>query len=128
MKKFYLIAVLSFGLFGCANHDEQYYVSHPKALLKAMKHCPARSDVAISCDQLKDIALRVNQLAYDLRTDRLAYGEQILALQEKRHQYEVELAARPQDVHLQQQLTALNRSLNERLFVVKWLESPRNMA
>lgn len=128
MKKIYLIAVLALGLFGCTNHDEQYYVTHPKALLKAMKHCPARTDVALSCDQLKEIALRVNQLAYDLRMDQLAYGEKILALQEKRHQYEAELAARPQDVDLQKQLTALNRSLTERLFVVKWLESPRKMA
>lgn len=114
-------------LTACSKHDERYYASHPRALQKAMTHCPARSLGALSCDALKVIALRINHLAYELRMNQQAYGQTILALQEKQHEYQQKLQQHPNQSEALQAFNELTQDLQERLFVVKWLESPRHI-
>lgn len=91
-------------------HTERYYNLHPDALQKAMAACPQKQPRDISCEQLKAIALRVNNLAYQLRLNPQEYGKEILALQEA----------------IAKQENKINkRDLEERLAIVKWLESPK---
>jgi hypothetical protein len=89
-----------------ATNTAYYYLLHHEALQKAMAQCPKFSPKNISCDELKNISLRANALAYELREDPQAFGNKILKLQ-------------------QDASTTENKvQLAERLAIVKWLESP----
>lgn len=115
-------------LSACSQHDASYYTAHPKALQHAMLRCPSQSSGDLSCDELKTIALRINQLAYKLRMDQQAYGQEILALQEKQNDYQKKLQETPNEPKLKQALNDINQKIQERLSVVQWLESPRSVA
>jgi hypothetical protein len=119
-----LLLFISFSLVGCAKHDATYYATHPTVLEQAMARCPMTSLGELDCDQLKKIALRMNELAYQLRLNQQQYGQQIIALQEQKSMYEMQLKKNPNQPDLERDLSTLNQNIEERLFIVKWLESP----
>jgi hypothetical protein len=107
----------------CAAHDERYYSLHPNALQKAITACPQKPSSTVSCEQLKNIASRVNDLAYQLRLNPQGYGKEILALQETIGKQE----ANPAEAStLEPSLAENKRDLEEHLAIVKWLESPES--
>ena len=124
MKRCVLWVLVLLGLSACSPHDEHYYAVHPKALEKAMLQCPQRAVGALSCEQLKTIAERLNQLAYLLRLDQQTYGKKIIALQEARDLNRLKMQKNPNQPALKQALDNINQQLEEHLAVVKWLGSP----
>ena len=88
-------------------HDLNFYKVHPKLLQEVIKACPAKNPPDVSCEQLKNAALRINELSYQLRSDPQGYGKKILSLQE----------------HVND-LNDNKQELQEYLAIVKWLESP----
>jgi len=128
MKKGILSLILVIlSLSACSKHDGSYYAMHPKALKQALKDCPSRRSASdLSCDDLKTIALRTNQLAYQLRMNQQAFGQKILALQEKQSMYQTKLQDNPNALELKQALRDVTQNIHERLSVVQWLESPRS--
>lgn len=124
MKKSVLFMLVVVMCTACSTHDERYYALHPKALQSAMTECPERALGALSCDQLKTIALRINQLAYLLREDQQGYGKKIISLQESRDLQVKHVHDHPNQPELKQTLDETLRHLEERLAVVKWLQSP----
>lgn len=124
MKKSVLLMLFVFTCTACSTHDERYYSLHPKALQSAMTQCPEHALGALSCDQLKTIALRINQLAYLLREDQQGYGKKIISLQESRDVQVKQVHDNPNQPELKKALDETLRHLEERLAVVKWLESP----
>ena len=120
MTKYMLLMVASLWAVACSAHNEHYYRTHPKALQAAIQQCPAKSPSPLSCAQLKDIALRVNELAYQLRLDPQGYGQKILVLQEIIARQE----ANREEKEQQPSLDENKIHLQERLAIVKWLESP----
>lgn len=93
--------------------DTLFYKLNPRKLEKAIASC---QDVQSSrCIKLKEIALRINDLAYELRLDPQAFGQKILLLQET--------IANPESSTV---LVQTKDELQERLAVVKWLESPES--
>ncbi|KTC65177.1 secreted endonuclease (plasmid) [Legionella adelaidensis] len=117
------IFILSFWMVACIASDEQYFRVHPEKLQEAIKKCPENSPKGISCEQLKDIAIRVNKLALQLRIDPQDYGKQILALQEEIAKQEY---SKNEDTVAKDDLVKNKAALKERLAVVRWLESPES--
>jgi hypothetical protein len=110
---------LSLCLMACTPRDEHYYRVHPKALQDAIAACPSHPPKLVSCETLHQIALRVNELVYELRMSPQDYGQKILRLQTeivKQMAGNDETAKTVLDNHLQ--------DLQERMAVVSWLESP----
>ena len=95
-------------LLACNANDKNYYINHPNALQKALKDC---SKATKSCERLGAIAHHINKLGYDLQNNPQRFRLQIIKLQNQ-----LSIQKNPQKIH----------ELNERLAVVKWLESPRH--
>lgn len=111
-------------LTACSSDTENKYATHPKALQQAMQQCPEKSPKHVSCQQLSDIATRINQLAYQLQSNQQGYGQDILALQETITTQRSALEKYPEQADLQRNLKQNERQLQERLAVVRWLASP----
>ena len=75
MVKYIILMMASLSVAACAAHDEHYYSLHPKALEEAIAACPQQAPKGVSCDQLKNIASQVNDLAYQLRLNPQDYGK-----------------------------------------------------
>jgi len=125
MIKYIILGVSSLWMTACSAHDEQYYRLHPKLLQQALQTCPEKQSANISCEQLKDIALRVNEFAYQLQIDPQGYGKKIILLQQIIAKQESTLKTTPNQQELQTSLNENKQDLQERLAIVKWLESPR---
>lgn len=121
-----LLIILTFWIAACSAHDEHYYRQHPNALQDALKKCDEQESKALNCAQLREMALRMNELAYQLRGDPQNYGKQILALQQTVATQELELEKNSNQPELQTLLNKNKAQLKERLAVVKWLESPES--
>lgn len=106
-----------------AAHDAEYYRQNPNALQQALKACPEKQPSAIGCEQLKTIAVQLNDLAYQLRQSPQEYGKDILRLQEAIAKDEALLQAGTQ-TEIASLLDENKQELRARLAVVKWLESP----
>lgn len=124
MMRYITLAIISLWMTACAAHDGYYYSLHPKILQKALQECPKKQSSGIDCDQLKDIALRINESAYQLRLDPQAYGKKILFLQQTIAQQESALQEKSNQPDLQSSLKENKQNLQERMAIVKWLESP----
>ena len=126
MSKYVILVIASLWMAAVAAHNERYYSLHPIALQKAIKQCPEKHPATVSCEELNTVALRVNQLAYQLRSDPQGYGKKILALQETIAKQEAMLKNDPNRPELRASLDEHKRDLRESLAVVKWLESPES--
>ncbi len=124
MIKCFSLAILSLYSAISFAHDESYYSVHPKELLQAFNKCPGHQTTTLSCEQLKPIALRLNTLAYELRFDPQGYGQKILDLQESIAAINLTSQHNTLPNESQSVLNVNTKNLNERLAIVKWLESP----
>ena len=114
----------SLGVSICMAQDEPYYRVHPHALEKALQSCPKAPSARISCEALARIASQVNASAEELRRDPQGYGKKILSLQETIAKHESTLQSSPNKIELQSLVNEKKQTLQERLAIVKWLESP----
>lgn len=112
-------------LLGCQAHDEAYYATHPKVLQTELRVCERQGFTSSLCTTLRTLALHMNRDAKDLTQDPLAYGHRILDLQAQKASYEQALLKHPTPL-LKEKLRFIERDIEERLWVVRWLESPRN--
>lgn len=124
MIRYIILVMTSLWMTACAAHDDYYYSVHPKILQQVLQACPTKQSRDISCDQLKNIALQVNESAYQLRLDPQTYGKKILLLQQIISKQESALQEKSNQPDLQSSLKENKRHLQERLAIVKWLESP----
>lgn len=118
----FIMSVLSLNI--CAAHDAQYYHLHPSVLQKTIEQCPEKHPRSLSCEQLKDIAVRINELVYALHQDPQEYGKKILSLQETVAQQEAAIKAEPKRVELRNLLAKNQWQLQESLAIITWLEAP----
>ena len=123
MKYMVLIIALMWATVGVA-HDEQYYSVHPNDLQKAIEACAQHKSKGMSCERLKNMASRVNESAYQLRANPQEYGKIILDLQEKVAKQEAALSGAHNQHEGRASLDENKQRLQERLAIVKWLESP----
>ncbi len=124
--KYIILMFMSLWVVACAAHDESYYRLHPDALHKEIKNCPDKQPKAMRCDQLIAIAAQVNELAYQLRMNPQQFGQQIIALQIALAKQEQSLQQKTDQPGLDVEFNKNRQNLNERLAVVKWLESPES--
>ena len=113
MRRYLILFLILLPFTTNATKSERYYRLNPEALQKAIAACPEKNPKSISCDQLRSIALNINDLAYQLRDDPQGYGKTILKLQETIAKQD----SSPDHIKIK-------GDLEERLAVVKWLTSP----
>lgn len=106
-------------------HNEAFYRLHPGELQKAIEYCPAQHPKGISCEQLAHCARRANELISELHASPQGFGHNILALQEDMDKLRSSLKASADQIEIQTSIDKNKEQLNERLAIVKWLESPR---
>lgn len=114
-----------FALSACSPQNEKSYLATPKALQEAMKNCPENPPKNVTCEQINEMATRINQLVYKLQVDQQGFGKDILALQQTITMERHSLQKNPTEATLQKNLKQNERQLQEHLAVVRWLESPR---
>ena len=124
--KYIILMMMSLWVAACSAHDENYYRQHPGELQQALNKCPAQKPKDISCDQLKVVALRVNELGYQLRMNPQEFGKQILVLQETLAKQQKALQQNNNQPDLRELVNKNKQNLKERLAIVKWLESPES--
>ena len=106
-------------------HDSKFYSLHPKELSQALDKCPASPPAEVTCEQLNQFATRANQLVSELHYSPQVFGQKILVLQEHLAQLALDLKLKPDTEALQTSFNENKMQLQERLAIVKWLESPR---
>jgi hypothetical protein len=123
--KFVVLMFASMMSYACVSHDEAYYRLHISALQKAMNQCPEKAPSKVTCKQLRQLASRINELSDELRESPQGFGQQILALQAHLSDDKQSLKKNPNQPELVVSLAKNQLVLQERLAVVKWLESPK---
>lgn len=106
-------------------HTEMYYYLHPTKLQKALDACTQQTAIP-DCDELKQIAIRLNNAAFELRRNPQYFGKQILDLQETIAKQEVSLENNPTQSDLAALLKNNRQELQRKLAIIKWLESPES--
>lgn len=124
--RFIVLFLSAMWVVSCAAHDEHYYVQHPVLLQEALKTCPQKQPTTLTCEQLTSLALRLNKLAFELRINPQAFGNKILGLQEQLFNQQNQLKKQPNQPELLNLITSNTQQLDDRLSVVKWLESPQS--
>lgn len=91
-----------------------------------LANCPQKQPrLGVSCVELRKVAKRINDLAIQLQIDRQGYGKDILCAQEKLAAQQELIAKNLGNKQLAAEIANNRREIDERLTVVKWLESPR---
>lgn len=124
MMKYIVLMMMPLLANACV-HDEAYYRFHMTQLQTVINKCPANPPAGVTCAQLQQIALHANVMADELRMNPQGFGQKILSLQET---MSLDLASLKENHHqpaLQESIILHKNQLDERLAVVKWLESPR---
>lgn len=105
-------------LVGCSERSSSYYWQHPQVLHDALIKCQQNRNTAI-CDKISQIGYSMNILGQELQANPEEYGKTLLNLQ-------MQLAEKSaQDTHTNDQsLQSLQQEIQQRLAVIKWLESP----
>lgn len=125
MVRFFLFSLFLFTGVSLAG-DIDYSKLNPLQIERDLASCPQNQPhFNISCEQLRHIAERINDLAIQLQINRQGYGQAILAAQEKLAKQEELLNKNGSDPQLISEIAANKQEINERLTIVKWLESPR---
>lgn len=124
MNKYLILILGLLGLTSCTVKDERYYQRHPQALQQAVKLCPNQHPNGMSCQQLMEIANRLNVLGYQLQYNPQRFGIKILSLQQTLADQHNELKKNNSDSQLKDGIDQNKRELADLLAVVKWLESP----
>lgn len=104
--------------------DVTYYQLNPQKLEEALAKCPSKHPTNVTCEELTHAESLVNQLVIALQANPQAYGLSILQLQAALAEQIVQQGQQP-SLQLQQQIAQNQRTLQERLGVIRWLESPR---
>lgn len=126
MNKYLLVSLLMLGLTSCSEKNEHYYLTHPEALLNAVKLCPEQQPEGLTCTKLSEIANRLNLLAYQLQFSPQGFGVKILNLQQTISSQLLELEKDAANAELKATIARNQKDLADRLAVVKWLESPKS--
>ncbi|MDF1756907.1 MAG: hypothetical protein P1U74_01220 [Legionellaceae bacterium] len=120
-KLVYLVFFLSCSAFA---EDANFYKMNPQKIQKELTSCPKKHLNGVSCDELNGIASHINDLAISLQLDPQGYGITILKMQEKLAKM-IDLENKQQnDVELLAEINKNQQDINERLAIIKWLESP----
>ena len=121
-----MVILIALGLTSCNEKNEQYYMSNPKELQKAIKGCPNEQPQGLNCKDLEQLGDRMNSLAYQLQSNPQGFGNKILALQQTIANQQSELKKDDANKELKTSLQQNQHDLVDFLAVVKWLESPES--
>ena len=112
-------------LTACVKQDAHYYWQHPDKLQAVLSDCPSKHPQDIDCDTLSSIQQSMFTLARELQKNPQDFGKSIIVLQEKISTIKSQLKNKPNDESLGKTLIESQKELDQRMAVVRWLESPR---
>ena len=122
-----LLCLVVIGMASCSTHNERWYMTHPKALQKALDACPEKSLQGFSCQQLKEVGKAINQYALILQRNPQAFGQKIIAMQTKivALQQQLNSADSKEDKkRISSELSTLTDTLRLYMITVRLFESP----
>lgn len=123
MKRIGFILLSLWSVFAAAK-DVSYYRVHPVELQLVLKACSDSPKLDEKCNDLQIIAQQLNAQAYELQSNPQQFGQTILHLQEMIAKATIELENTPSKSEIRTFLEENTAQLQQRLAVVKWLESP----
>lgn len=122
----FLYILLFFGSISLAAQVD-YNKLDLKQLKQDLESCPKlEPGSGISCLELREVAQRINDLVVEMQLDRQGFGRLIL---DEQVQLAKQLELREQHggtPDLDTKIENLQQNINERLAIIKWLESPKN--
>ncbi len=121
-----LLIIMALGLISCSKKDENYYLTHPDALQKALEQCQKQTSITPSCQQLETTGKKMNDLARQLQTNPQAFGIKIVKLQHTILSQQEMIDKNNAPSELKASLSANKKELSDLLAIVKWLESPES--
>ncbi len=124
MKTLFILLSLLGSVFVATASDLTDYQLNPQKLAQALASCPQKHPTHVTCDELAQVGTLVNQLVISLQTNPQAYGFSILQLQTMLAEQIAQQRQQPSP-QLKQQIAQNQRTLQERLGVIRWLESPK---
>jgi hypothetical protein len=125
MRK-YIFSLFFFVLSVTFAADIDYSKLSPLKIEQDLANCPDRApNINLSCEELKTFASRINDFAIQMQVDRQGYGKAILASQEKLAKQQELLAKNTNNEELNMEIASSQQEINERLLLIRWLESPR---
>lgn len=124
----WLIVVICYPLLlsSCNAENEHYYRVHPEQLQKSVTQCEQQKSNSKKCQQLRMLAIEINQLAYALQRNPQAFGQDILKIQQKLAHLEQQQKKDQKSKEITLQIKQNKRLLSKYLAVVRWLESPES--
>lgn len=111
-------------LVACSTQDSQYYRNNPQLLQKALARCPQSPPSTVSCEELKAIAVEMNQLAYELQINPQEFGTKILSLQAELAKQQADGLEKPDSAKPTDDKARIQQQLAMRMAAIRWLESP----
>lgn len=125
MRK-YIFSLVFFVISASFAADIDYSKLSPLKIEQNLANCPNKApDLNLSCDELKTFAARINDFAIQMQVDRQGYGKAILASQEKLAEQQQLLSKNKDNKQLYTEIASNQQEINERLLLIRWLESPR---
>lgn len=125
MSRYIIILMLLIGS-ACLAAEIDYSNLNPVKIEQDLAACPNKSpEINLSCAELRKFAERINSLAMQMQTDRQGFGKSILESQEKLAQQKELFAKNQNDKNLANEIAINQQDIQERLLLIKWLESPR---
>lgn len=123
MKYIGFLLLSTWAAFAAAQ-DVSYYRVHPIELQSVLKQCSDNPKTDETCKQLQLIAQQFNEQAYELQSNPQQFGQVILHLQETIAKATIELEKTPSKSEIATFIAENTAQLQQRLAVVRWLESP----
>lgn len=111
-------------LTACVKKDAHYYWQHPDKLQAVLAECPAIQQQGIDCHALGVIQKTMLTLANELQQNPQRFGNKIIQLQEKIAMLKTQIEKNRDDQTLHKTLSESRIDLQQRMAIVKWLESP----
>lgn len=124
MKKISLYLLLFFCAPNILAHDINWYSQHPEVVQKVIKDCPRKQPKDISCKQLQEIGIQLNELITLFVSDAHDYGQQILDIQQRINSKMQIASLKPEDESLKISILNDKLDMQKRLNIVRWLASP----
>lgn len=114
-----ILIFLGIGLLtSCSEKPSTYYWQHPQALRHALIQCQQSRNSPV-CEKLFQIGYSMNILGQELQANPQAYGNTLLNLQMELGK---KMAKKQQSTSTS--LESIKQEIQQRLAVIKWLESP----
>lgn len=125
--RYIIVLFVALLVSSCSKHNDRWYLSHPAALQEALEACPERAPRDLSCQQLNELGVVINQYAEQLQANPQAFGQKIIAMQSDISRLEQQMqsaSSKALKESLSFKIASIQKKLDFYMATVRLLESP----